>query len=359
MPASRFTQTGNYRVRYAQDQTIFATYAEQLSLLLLIAALFALPLILPRAWFPYLTQIVIFSVAVIGLNVTTGYTGLINIGQGAFMGVGAYATALAATRLNLPFYLAIPLGGVAGALIGTLVGLPSLRLKYLYLAIATLAFQIIFEWGVGHTPLLEQGGVIKPPTPQAFGVKDSFLNHNVFWYLVSLPVLISLALLWRNVLRTRHGRAMIAVRDNDRAAAAMGIHPGRAKLTAFLIGSFYAGVAGGLFMYFQKGAVIEDYSLGLSVKLLAMAIVGGLGSLPGSFLGPLFIVGLDRGVELLSQSALLGRVTAFAEGVDVASALRPFSFGMAIVLFLMFEPRGLANWWRLTRLYFKRWPFKF
>ena len=126
-------------------------------------------------------------------------------------------------------------------------------------------------------------------------------------------------------------------RDNDRAAAAMGIHPGRAKLTAFLIGSFYAGVAGGLFMYFQKGAVIEDYSLGLSVKLLAMAIVGGLGSLPGSFLGPLFIVGLDRSVELLSQSALLGRVTAFAEGVDVASALRPFSFGMAIVLFLMFE----------------------
>lgn len=359
MPASRFTQTGNYRVRYQQDQTIFATYAEQASLLVGLLVLLALPSLLPKTWFPYITQILIFSVAVIGLNITTGYTGLINIGQAAFMGVGAYVTALAAMKLNLPFYLAIPLGGLAGALVGTFVGLPSLRLKYLYLAVATLAFQIIFEWAVGHSPLLEQGGVMKPPTVQVFGIKDSFLNHNVFWYYLTLPVLVSLALLWRNVLRTKHGRSMIAVRDNDRAAAAMGINPGTAKLTSFMIGSFYAGIAGGLFMYFQKGAVIEDYNLALSVKLLAMAIVGGLGSLPGSFLGPIFIVGLDRFVEILSQSAFLANFTKFAEGVDIASALRPLSFGLAIVLFLMFEPRGLANWWRLVRMYFKKWPYKF
>ncbi|PNY80324.1 branched-chain amino acid ABC transporter permease [Deinococcus koreensis] len=357
MPASRFTQTGNYRTRYQQDQTIFATYAEQASLIVFVLLLLTLPLLLPKTMLRDVNMIMIYAVAVIGLNVTTGYTGLINIGQAAFMGVGAYATALAATRWGLPFFLAIPLGGVAGAVIGTFVGLPSLRLKYLYLAVATLAFQLIFEWSVGHSPLLEQGGAISLPTVQVFGIRDTFLNHNIFWYYLILPVLVALALLWRNVLRTRHGRSLIAVRDNDRAAAAMGIHPGTAKLTAFMIGSFYAGIAGGLFAYFQKAVVIEDYGLSISVQLLAMAIVGGLGSLPGSFLGPLFIVALDRTMEKASQ--WLGGLNLFPEGVDVTSALRPLSFGLAIVLFLMFEPRGLANWWRLVRMYFKKWPYKF
>lgn len=357
MPASRYTQTGNYRTSYRQDQAIFANWAEALSLLVLIGLLLTLPALLPKTVLRDVNLIMIYAVAVIGLNITTGYTGLINIGQAAFMGVGAYATALAATRLNLPFFLAIPLGGVAGAVVGTVVGLPSLRLKYLYLAVATLAFQIIFEWSVGHSPLLQQGGAINLPPVQVFGVKATFFNHNTVWYYLILPVLVLLAFLWRNVLRTRHGRSMIAVRDNDRAAAAMGIHPGTAKLTAFMLGSFYAGVAGGLFAYFQKAVVVEDYGLNTSVQLLAMAIVGGLGSLPGAFLGPLFIVTLDRSMEALSQ--WLGGLNLFPEGVDVTSALRPFSFGLAIVLFLMFEPRGLANWWRLSRLYFKKWPYKF
>ncbi|WP_309570771.1 branched-chain amino acid ABC transporter permease [Deinococcus sp.] len=357
MPASRFSQTGNYRTRYRQDQTIFATYAEQASLIVLLLVLLLLPQVLPKTVLRDVNLILIYAVAVLGLNVTTGYTGLINIGQAAFMGVGAYATALAATRWGLPFYAAIPLGGVAGAVVGTIVGLPSLRLKYLYLAVATLAFQVIFDWGVGHSPLLEQGGAISLPTVQAFGVRDSFLNHNVFWYYIILPALVVLALLWRNVLRTKHGRSMIAVRDNDRAAAAMGINPGTAKLTAFMIGSFYAGIAGGLFAYFQKAVVIEDYGLSVSVQFLAMAIVGGLGSVPGSFLGPMFIVGLDRVMEVASQR--LGDMNIFPAGVDAATALRPLSFGLAIVLFLMFEPRGLANWWRLSRTYFKKWPFKF
>ncbi|GGM15419.1 branched-chain amino acid ABC transporter permease [Deinococcus aerophilus] len=357
MPASRFTQTGNYRTRYRQDQTIFATYSEQLSLIVLLALLLLLPLILPKTLLRDVNMIMIYAVAVIGLNITTGYTGLINIGQAAFMGVGAYATALAATRLNLPFFLAIPIGGLAGALVGTFVGLPSLRLKYLYLAVATLAFQIIFEWGVGHTPLLAQGGAISLPQVQVFGVKATFFNHNFVWYYLILPVLVVMALLWRNVLRTKHGRSLIAVRDNDRAAAAMGINPGTAKITAFMIGSFYAGIAGGLFAYFQKAVVIEDYGLHISIQLLAMAIVGGLGSLPGSFLGPLFIVALDRVVG--NTSNWIGSQNLFPAGVDAATALRPLSFGLAIVLFLMFEPRGLANWWRLGRLYFKKWPYKF
>lgn len=361
MPASRFTQTGNYRVRYQQDQTIFATYSEQASLIVGLLVLLLVPLVMNKlglkTYLRDLDMIMIYAVAVIGLNVTTGYTGLINIGQAAFMGVGAYATAVAATNLNLPFFLAIPIGGVAAALVGTFVGLPSLRLKYLYLAVATLAFQVIFEWGVGHSPLLQQGGAMNLPNVQVFGVKATFINHNIVWYYIILPVLVIMALLWRNVLRSKHGRSFIAVRDNDRAALAMGINAGTAKLTAFMIGSFYAGVAGGLFGYFQKAVVIEDYGLHISVQLLAMAIVGGLGSLPGSFLGPMFIVGLDRFMEVASQ--WIGSKNLFPEGVDVATALRPLSFGLAIVLFLMFEPRGLANWWRLVRMYFKKWPYKF
>ncbi|WP_339097642.1 branched-chain amino acid ABC transporter permease [Deinococcus sp. VB343] len=362
MPASRFTQTGNYRVRYQQDQTIFATASEQASLVVGLLLLLALPYLmtalgLPKTLLRDLDMIMIFAIAVIGLNVTTGYTGLINIGQAAFMGVGAYATALAATRLNLPFFVAIPLGGLAAALVGTVVGLPSLRLKYLYLAVATLAFQVVFEWSVGHLPILAQGSAIALEPVQVFGVKATFFNHNLVWYYIILPVLVALALLWRNVLRTKHGRSLIAVRDNDRAAAAMGINPGTAKLTAFMIGSFYAGIAGGLFAYFQKAVVIEDYTLHTSVQLLAMAIVGGLGSLPGSFLGPLFIVALDRVMGGLS--GWISEKQLFPQGVDAATALRPLAFGLSIVLFLMFEPRGLANWWRLVRLYFKKWPYKF
>lgn len=357
MPASRFTQTGNYRVRYQQDQTIFATYAEQASLILLLVALLFLPLLISKTLLRDVNMIMIYAVAVIGLNVTTGYTGLINIGQAAFMGVGAYATALAATRLNLPFFLAIPLGGVAGAIVGTFVGLPSLRLKYLYLAVATLAFQIVFEWTVGHSPLLAQGGAISMPPVEIFGVKDTFLNHNKFWYYIILPVLVLMALLWRNILRSKHGRSFIAVRDNDRAAAAMGINPGTAKLTSFMVGSFFAGIAGGLFAYFQKAVVIEDYGLHTSVQLLAMAIVGGLGSLPGSFLGPMFIIALDRVMGGLSN--FIAEKNMFPAGVDAATALRPLAFGLSIMLFLMFEPRGLANWWRLSRMYFKKWPYKF
>ena len=246
---------------------------------------------------------------------------------------------------------------ITAAGIGLVFGLPSLRLKYLYLAVATLAFQVVFEWSVGHLPILAQGSAIALEPVQVFGVKATFFNHNLVWYYIILPVLVALALLWRNVLRTKHGRSLIAVRDNDRAAAAMGINPGTAKLTAFMIGSFYAGIAGGLFAYFQKAVVIEDYTLHTSVQLLAMAIVGGLGSLPGSFLGPLFIVALDRVMGGLS--GWISEKQLFPQGVDAATALRPLAFGLSIVLFLMFEPRGLANWWRLVRLYFKKWPYKF
>ncbi len=348
-------QTGNYRTSYRQDTTIFATYSEQLSLILLLLALLLLPMFLSRPQMFVVDLILVYALAVVGLNITTGYAGLISIGHAAFVGVGAYTAALLAPAL--PFWLTVPLGGLAAAIAGGIVGIPSLRIKHLYLAIATLAFQLIFEWGVGHSTLLQQGGAIAMPRVVFAGYKVGYKNHYYFWYYVTLVVLIVLAFAFRNLLRTKYGRALVAVRDNDRAADAMGMHPGLTKIFAFALGAFYAGVAGGLYAYLSRAVVIEDYMLNVSIELLAMSIVGGLGSMVGSFLGPAFLVLLDLNMEDFAN--WLKALGMSLPGVDIASAMRPLTFGLVIVLFLVFEPRGLANWWRLVRNYFKNWPFKY
>ena len=357
MPASRFTQTGNYRTSYPQDSSVFATYSELVSLVVLVVLLLLVPLVVPRSVLFTVDTILVYVIAVLGLNITTGYAGLINVGQAAFLGVGAYTAACLAIYWGLPFYITIPAAGVMGAIVGAVVGLPSLRLKHLYLAIATLAFQQIFQWTVGHWPLLLQGQVMSMPKPVIFGLEIGYFQHNIFWYYVTLFFVIVLALAWRNILRSRYGRALVAVRDNDRAADAMGIDPGMTKVMAFAIGSFYAGIAGALFAYLYRGAQVEDYTLAVSIKFLAMSIVGGLGSLPGSFFGPAFLEYLDQGATALG--GFLSGILPQVAGVDIGSAMRPTTFGLVIILFLIFEPRGLANFWRLVRSYFKMWPFKY
>ena len=354
-----WAQTGNYRTSYEQDTTIFATYREIVSVVALVLLMLLLPQFLQRSQVLVLNFILIYAIAVLGLNITTGYAGLISVGQAAFMGVGAYTTALLAP--NLPFWMTIPLGGLMAAAFGWVVGLPSLRVKHLYLALATLAFQEIFVWAVGHTSALAQGAAIPVDTRPFFGYQIGFRTHNHFWYYVILAVLVLMVIMWRNLLRGKYGRALIAVRDNDRAADAMGIDPGTTKLFAFALGAFYGGVAGGLLAYFTRSVVIEEFTLGRSVAFLAMAIVGGLGTVVGSLLGPAFIEYLRLYVERFSEWVKGNEVIhqIIPAGVDVASALLPLSFGLVIVLFLMFEPRGLFNWWRLLRSYFRTWPFKY
>jgi branched-chain amino acid transport system permease protein len=354
-----WAQTGNYRTSYVQDTTIFANHREIVSVVLLLIALCIQPMFLERSQVLVLNFILIYAIAVLGLNITTGYAGLISVGQAAFMGVGAYTVALSAP--NLPFWLTIPLGGLTAAIIGFIVGIPSLRVKHLYLALATLAFQEIFVWVVGRSPALAQGAAIPVEMRNFLGLEIGFRNHNYFWYYVILLVLVLMVMAWRNLLRGKYGRALIAVRDNDRAADAMGMDPGRTKLMAFALGAFYGGVAGGLLAYMQRAVVVEEFTLGRSVALLAMAIVGGLGTVVGSLLGPAFIEFLRLYMERLSEwmksNAFIQSITP--AGVGVASALLPLSFGLVIVLFLIFEPRGLYNWWRLLRSYFRTWPFKY
>ena len=180
-------------------------------------------------------------------------------------------------------------------------------------------------------------------------------DHYMFWYYAILCIVVISSYAVRNLLRTRYGRCLVAVRDNDRAADAMGMHPGFTKVYAFALAGFFAGMAGALHAYLYRGAGIESFTLAQSITYLAMAIVGGLGTLTGSFFGPAAIRLLDLFVENLVEwsSAFLPAT------MNLSTALRPLAFGLVIVLFLMFEPRGIANWWRICRTYVKLWPFRY
>jgi branched-chain amino acid transport system permease protein len=236
------------------------------------------------------------------------------------------------------------------------VGLPALRLKHLYLAIATLSFQMIFQWVINFMTFFDQGQTIRVARVFWFtGKVVPAQEHYLFWYYVILVIIVLCGFGVRNLMRTRYGRCLIAVRDNDRAADAMGMHPGFTKVYAFALAGFMAGVAGALHAYLYRGAGIESFTLHESITYLAMAIVGGLGTLNGSFWGPVAIKTLDLWVEHLSEQAS----ALFPEAMNLTTAFRPFSFGLVIVLFLMFEPRGIANWWRIAKTYTKLWPFRY
>jgi branched-chain amino acid transport system permease protein len=301
-------------------------------------------------------------IAVIGLNLVTGFAGLISIGHAAFVGIGAYTIASFArllgdshVLLTHAWPLMIVMAGIMGAVFGAIVGLPALRLKHLYLAIATLSFQMIFQWTINFMNFFDQGQTISVGRVFWLTGKVSRKEHYLFWYYVILVFIVIIGFAVRNLLRTRYGRCLVAIRDNDRAADAMGMHPGFTKVYAFALAGFLAGVAGGLHAYLYRGVGIESFTLHHSINYLAMAIVGGLGTLNGSFWGPVAIKALDLQVERLSEWAGSHLTVA----TNLTTALKPLSFGLVIVLFLMFEPRGIANWWRIARSYVKMWPFRY
>ncbi len=364
MATNRWLATGNFFSTYKEEQRIFLTNIDRLTIWSLIAALYAWPLIFQMSNKNMLVidSILVAVVAVIGLNMVTGFAGLISIGHAAFVGVGAYTAALLAASwgeshaiLTHAWPLVILFSGLVGAVIGGFVGLPAMRLKHLYLAIATLSFQMIFTWTINFMTLFNQGQTM--PLPRVFWLTGKVVrkDHYFFWYFVILTVIVMSGFAVRNLMRTRYGRCLIAVRDNDRAADAMGMHPGFTKVYAFALAGFFAGMAGAMHAYLFRGAGIESFSLHQSISYLAMAIVGGLGTLSGSFFGPAAIQFLDLQVENLSAWA----GTILGSSMNLATALRPLTFGLVIVLFLIFEPRGIANWWRITRSYFKLWPFRY
>jgi len=364
MSENRWLATGNFFTSYKAEQRIFQTHFDRLIFSCFLVVLFVWPLVfeVSNKYMLVIDSTLIAIVAVYGLNLLTGFTGLISIGHAAFVGVGAYTLATLARILGgdhvlLTHYwpLMIVLAGIVGAIVGGIVGLPSLRLKHLYLVIATLSFQMIFLWIINFSRFYNQGQTIAIGRVFWFTGKVARKEHYLFWYYVILFVVVVLGFAVRNLLRSKHGRCLVAVRDNDRAADAMGMHPGLTKVYAFALSGFLAGVAGALHAYLWRGVGFESFTLHHSISYLAMAIVGGLGTLVGSFFGPVAILMLELQVENFAE--FVGHyVTAVG---DVATAFRPLSFGLVIVLFLMFEPRGIANWWRIVRNYFKLWPFRY
>jgi len=316
-------------------------------------------LVVPWIFSPYMVYIFnsigIAAISAIGLNILIGFTGQISLGHGAFFGVGAYAAGILATSLNFPFYLSIPSAAIITAMVGMIFGIPSVRLKGLYLTIATLAGQFIIEYILLHWETLTRGTMgITLPAATLMGLKIS--GDNAF-FVVIFACLILMTWVAVNLIRTKYGRAFIAIRDNDRAAEGMGIPIFRYKLLAFGISSFYAGFAGALWAYYSVSITTEPFNLGLSVEYIAMVIIGGMGNITGSIFGAIFITGLNEILRWLTE-VLMNMGFVSSSGLNMAP-LREFAFGLAIVLFILFEPRGLAEVWRIVRSSFRLWPFSY
>ena len=315
----------------------------------LVAALAALPLVAPGYWIYFAGLLGINIVATHGLNIMMGYTGLLSLGHAAFVGVGAYTVAILQTYFGVPFWIAIPAAGISAAVIGVAFGLPSLRIRGLYLVIATLAAQFILHFVFVHWQSVTNGDVGLPVAPaEVFGYP---LNNEIRVYYLILAFVVLSTIFASNVVRSRVGRAFIAIRERDLTAQVLGVEIVGYKLMAFALGSFYAGIAGALLAYFNRFVNPEQFGLLLSVFFLSAVIVGGMGSILGAILGAAFMTLLP---ELLREGSLL---VGNSLGYDLATVLTPLRetiFGMLMVGFLILEPRGLAQLWKRARQKFSR-----
>src|SRR5207249_1919275 len=328
---------GGFRVSYRSDERIFDTPVPIVALVLLLAVLAVLPRFAGTYWLDVLNRIGIAIIGAIGLNILIGYTGQISIGHAAFLAVGAYSTAVLETKAGLPFWLAIPLAAVLTSVFGLFFGVPSLRLKGLYLAIATLAAHFITTFGIIHWESMTNGVLgfnVSPATVFGFPL-DS--DARIFYLIFAL--VIPSVLFAKNLFRTKIGRAFIAVRDRDVAAAVIGVSLYRYKLLAFVISSFYAGVAGGLMAHHSRIVFPDAFSLLVAIDYLAMVIIGGMGSILGSIYGAVFMPLLPE-LPKLSATSLTG---VYPNAFGLIASARDIVFGLAIIFFLMYEPQGLAR----------------
>ena len=350
-----YRENGQFKVSYAADQQVFPILQDRIVIGLLLAFAFvAVPLLAPEYVFrAILIPFLILSLAAIGLNILVGYCGQISLGHGAFMAVGAYAAYNFQVRIDgLPLIVSLLMGGLCATVVGVLFGIPSLRIKGLYLAVATLAAQFFVDWAFLRVKWFTNdsaSGSVSVSNLQVFGFSISSPAEK---YLFCLAFVVVFALLAKNLVRGHIGREWMAIRDMDVAAAVIGIRPVYAKLTAFAVSSFIVGVAGGLWGFVNLGSwEPAAFSIDRSFQLLFMVIIGGLGSIMGSFFGAAFIVILPL---LLNQApAWLGIPISTA----LASHLEFMIFGALIVFFLIVEPHGLARLWSIAKDKLRLWPF--
>ena len=347
------TTTGVYHRTYEADLALRHTRVEYVRLALVAAAVVAAPFVVSPFWLTVLNQIGIAVVGAIGLNILVGYTGQISLGQGGFLAVGAYTSGILVARTDLPFLVGVVTAVLATALVGAFFGLPALRLKGLYLAIATLASQQIIIWVVTHWDAVTGGRdalVVPPPTLFGIDVSGDFRFYWVTLFFAALATITA-----TNLFRTGLGRAFIAIRDQDIAAEVIGVDPTRYKVLAFAVSSGFVGLAGALTAHYTQIVTWERFTLDTSILYLAMIIVGGLGTISGSIYGAAFMIALPAYIQELS-STLRGSLEFVSRELPAIQAL---IFGTTIIAFLVFEPRGIARIWQRTKDFFRLWPFRY
>jgi branched-chain amino acid transport system permease protein len=374
---------GNFKVSYPGDEVLFEGPFVRFWLVIGALLLVVLPLIASPSVMLVVNLICIAVVGSVGLNLLTGFTGQISLGHAAIMGVGGFTSGILVHKLGLPYIATLPLAGLVAAAIGVIIGIPSLRIKGLYLCIATLAAQEILDhlfrhWKAMTYSITISGAEIDYDFPiKLFGLDIPWLNFTTevshgfriekmivfgldlgsveyFYYLVIL-VTVGLVFFARNLVRTRVGRAFVAIRDRDLAAEIIGINLFRYKLTAFAISSFYAGVAGALLFGLYKNVTYHYFGVSTSIEYLAMIIVGGLGSILGSVFGAVFITIIPQVLQAATASLqpIIPKLSSYFEFA------KEIIFGVLIVVFLIFEPHGLSAVWARIKASFNLWPFSY
>lgn len=350
------TATGIHHRTYRSELALRHTRAEYARLGLMIAALIAAPYVLDKYWLGIVNAILIAVIGAVGLNILVGFTGQISLGQGGFLAVGAYTSAILHERAGLPVVLSVIIAVLTTAGIGAFFGLPALRLKGLYLAIATLASQEIIIFVVRRWSWLTDGrGFVDVSRLNLFGWEIQRTTFEFQWYWILLVLAAIAVLAARNLFRSGLGRSFMAVRDQDIAAEAIGVNLTRAKVTAFAVSSGFVGLAGALTAHYTETVTWERFTLDVSVLYLAMIIVGGLGSIAGAVYGAAFMMLLPALLTEVSE-AVKGQLPFLA---DQLPAIKNAVFGLVIVLFLIIEPRGLERIWQRIKDYVRFWPFRY
>ncbi len=357
MSLKKFRPCGDYRTSYSSDMSMFQDRSSYYLTLAGIVLLLFSPLIFDSYVISLLIYIGFYGIAALGLNILVGCTGQISVGHAVFFGFGAFASAWLSNQFFFPVWLSIPLAAVMTAFVGLIFGIPAARVKGLYLAIATLAAQFIMEDFFARASWFT-GGVDGASAEPLKIFNFYFDTDQKYFYIVLFWLLVSF-ILATNLMRTRDGRAFLAVRDHYLSAEMMGINLMKYRILSFGISSFFAGLGGALYGHYLSFVSIEEFNIQLSIFFLAMIIIGGLGSVRGSLMGAAFMVLLPEVMDYLTRSLAETSVDQILSLSNAIPFIKEASIGLVIILFLIFEPNGLAYRWGQIRAWFKLYPFSY